>query len=396
MTTNNVNILSEFTPASTAVAPNGFFEGCSGFRQGQYDQCAAGTGNQQCGASLDAAGSTANHCVNVGSTFIVQSNLGASYTKMVGLDVTPYPQPGLSASTDLGSMSADKYAYMCMDWTVGSARMTSAENSYLARTSDAVYFGVGTSGCDQVANLGGCYRITYATGKALANAGNDWGRAGIERDLIVQSVNSGGDVHCPQFDLQVGVGGQGYHNNCVANDNSDAEMFGSSATQASMGLRYGGHRNRAQCTLSPQTDKMTTEGDNLVQLCEASFDRKLRGENGLNSRMIRVSRVTCPVELTKVSNFRRADQDHFGHAHNTQGLHTYIDPETGPDCGYNDGSSAGKHCLSRMMDCRKPSASFKDNVDTENLCAGMKVLPACAHDGYTRIESDCGCANCWC
>ena len=44
----------------------------------------------------------------------------------------------------------------------------------------------------------------------LSNAGNNWGLA--ERDIIVQSVNSGGDVHCPQFDLQVGVGGQGIHN----------------------------------------------------------------------------------------------------------------------------------------------------------------------------------------
>ena len=74
-----------------------------------------------------------------------------------------------------------------------------------------------------------------------------------EKDIVFQAVNTGGDVHNNQFDLQIGVGGQGIHNNCV---DEDASMFVGS--QADMGERYGGWRNRADCSRSPaSTEKMT-------------------------------------------------------------------------------------------------------------------------------------------
>jgi len=137
---------------------------------------------------------------------------------------------------------------------------------------------------------------------------------------------------------------------------------------------------------------MKREGDDLVKLCEKSFDYKLRGEDGLNSRIIKMSQVTCPKQLTAITGFRRSDQDKFGYKHNKKGKQV-SNPTA--DCGFNSGGD-GKNCLSRMMDCRKPSGSFKDNVkNKDKLCLGMKVLPACTHDGYTRIPSDCGMDNCW-
>jgi hypothetical protein len=271
-----------------------------------------------------------------------------------------------------------------MDWTLGSNRMTLAENAYNAETGDNVHFGVGTDGCAQTDNMGGCYRITYGEGGA--------GSPAQPSDLIVQSVNSGHDVHCPQFDVQVGIGGQGAHNNCIG---GDAAMF--EGTQDDMGERFGGWRNRADCAKSPKhlknTTHMTGQGDDMVKLCELSFDLKIRGEDGLNSRIIKMSQVTCPAQLTAMTGFRRSDQDNFGYQHNEQGIHV-SNPTA--DCAFNSGSQAGTNCLSRMMDCRKPSGSFKDNIkNKDKMCLGMKVLPTCTHDGYSRIPSDCGVYNCW-
>lgn len=332
---------------------------------------------------------SAGSCMNAGSAYVLENHamdiLRYSIDSTMPANWEASGQAGYFVSTDLpsdGSGNPEEYAYMCMDWTVGSRRMTEAQDAYNVANQDNVIFGVGTDGCTQVSNMGGCYRITYGAAGA--------GSAAEPMDLIVQAVNSGSDVHCPQFDLQVGVGGQGIHNNCIGGTSA---LF--DGDQSDMGQRYGGWENREDCDESPEflraSGPMQTEGDNLVEMCELSFDMNLRGANGLNSRIIEMSQVTCPVELTALTGFRRADQDHFGFQHNTDGTHV-SNPDG--DCGFNNGGD-GTNCLSRMMDCRKPSGSFKDNVDIDNMCPGMAVLPACTNDGYTRIISDCGMENCW-
>jgi len=291
---------------------------------------------------------------------------------------------GYGVSTDISGNSGE-WAYMCMDWTAGSTIMSKAEQDFKTSSGDDVYFGVGTDGCSQTGNMGGCYRITYA------EAGT--GTATQPKDLIVQAVNSGGDVHCPQFDLQVGVGGTGAFNNCHG---SDVSMFSGNE----FGEEYGGWKNKADCSKSPNYPKndaaAKAAGDNLVDLCELSFDRKFRGENGANSVIRKMSQVTCPTELTNITNIRRADQDNLGYDHNTKGSAIsggQVDNPTA-DCGFNTGGD-GSNCLSRMMDCRKPSAAFKDNVDVDNMVDGQRLIPACVNDGYTRIVSDCGGAGCY-
>ncbi len=51
-----------------------------------------------------------------------------------------------------------------------------------------------------------------------------------------------------------------------------------------------------------------------------------------------------------------------------------------------------------MMDCRKPSSGFIDNMQEELLedGTGMKVAQPCTNDGYTRVDVKCGCMDCYC
>ena len=89
--------------------------------------------------------------------------------------------------------------YSCVDWLAGSAGMQQREASYLDRTGDSVYFGVGSYGSDTT-KAGLCYRVTAAT---------------IDRDLIVQVVTQGGDVADGNFNLYIADGGLGYQSACT-------------------------------------------------------------------------------------------------------------------------------------------------------------------------------------
>lgn len=102
-------------------------------------------------------------------------------------------------------------AYQCIDWTYGSNANRAREASFLAETGQKVYFGVGTYSYNQEAG-GLCYRIT-------TNA--------LDRDLIVQIINYGGDVPSGNVDLQVGDGGFGLYNACVAPDTEMPQFSGS-------------------------------------------------------------------------------------------------------------------------------------------------------------------------
>jgi len=90
-------------------------------------------------------------------------------------------------------------SYQCIDWTVGSSANAAREADFLATTGQSVYFGVGSySG---VSNSGGlCYRIKTNS---------------IDRDLIVQIVNSGTDVVSGNVDVQIGDGGFGLYSACT-------------------------------------------------------------------------------------------------------------------------------------------------------------------------------------
>ena len=165
-----------------------------------------------------------------------------------------------------------------------------AEKESLAE-ADKVYFGVGTFGTsdDAQQGLGACYRLSVE---------------GVDRDLIVQSVNTGYDVSGNQFDLQMVGGGPGIFDTCVG---SAASMFDGAASQ--WGCQYGGVDNRSACSLLPQyprdSEPMRRARDDQVKLCEYSFDKNVRlsgadlpaGICKYNPTLLDVSRVRCPESL---------------------------------------------------------------------------------------------------
>lgn len=266
--------------------------------------------------------------------------------------------------------SGSDIAFACMDWTFGSTLMKKQESLFNARTGLNVYFGVGTYGTssDPQRGLGACYRIVVD---------------GLDRDLLVQSINTGSDVDGNQFDLQIGCGGAGAFNSCAG---SDFAMF--PGDYSVWGHIYGGVDHKEQCKGLPaypkNADAMKNAGDSLITLCEYSFDQKVRLDNGgsSNPSIQSVSRVKCPEELVYMTQMQRND-----------------DPDTyerGPLENHQCGESGNAWCLTRMMDCRKPSGAFKDNVQDNLMVKGRKIVQPCFADGYTRIDVQCGCFDCYC
>ena len=302
-----------------------------------------------------------NNCASCGTCFNPGGRSGVlckSGTNS-GYYCPPEPQSGSDA------------AYACMDWTFGSLTMKRQEEAFNARTGNSIYFGVGTYGTsnDPQRGLGACYRLVVS---------------GLDRDLIVQSINTGSDVDGNQFDMQVGCGGAGAFNSCAG---GAAAMFPGDYTN--WGHIYGGVDHRDQCSLLPpypnNPNPMKEAQDSLVTLCQYSFDKKVRiDQSGASSNpsIQSVNRVQCPEELVFMTQMQRNDEPE-GYERGTVGNHV---------CG----EAGNAWCLTRMMDCRKPSGAVKDNVVDKLMVKGRKIVQPCTADGYTRIDVQCGCFNCYC
>eukprot|EP01065_Artemidia_motanka_P030078 TRINITY_DN360_c0_g1_i2.p1 TRINITY_DN360_c0_g1~~TRINITY_DN360_c0_g1_i2.p1 ORF type:complete len:348 (+),score=92.98 TRINITY_DN360_c0_g1_i2:63-1106(+) len=286
-------------------------------------------------------------------------------------------QTGYYCPSDVSSSGMVTFA--CMDWTFGSQAMLRAEQSFNKRAGDNVYFGIGTFGTsDAQRGLGACFRLKVDT---------------VDREIIAQSVNTGSDVSGNQFDLQVGDGGAGAFNNCAGGAGS---MFPGSYD--AWGKQYGGVDNREQCAGLPKYPQsagpMKAAGDDLVSLCQYSFDKKVRGEGGSNPTLLDATRVKCPEELVEMTQIQRNDEpsSHLALAeHRLAGF-----PNADVKCQASKPGGGTAYCLTRMMDCRKPSGAFKDNIQSGLVVAGKKLVQTCTQDGYTRIDVQCGCADCYC
>lgn len=252
--------------------------------------------------------------------------------------------------------------------------MTAQEASFSARTGEDVFFGVGTFGTDDDAQkgLGSCFRVTVN---------------GVRKDLILQSINTGSDVSGNQFDLQVGDGGAGLFNSCVGDSSS---MFPGS--KDAWGHQYGGVDSRSECANLPaypqEESPMKSAGDDLVTLCEHSFDEGVRGEGGENPSILSIGRVQCPEELVFMTQIQRND-DPAGYKPDSpmKAVH---------ECQASIPNMPLDWCLTRMMDCRKPSGAWRSNVQEEIMVPGRKLVQTCTQDGYTRIDNQCGCFDCDC
>eukprot|EP00439_Symbiodinium_sp_Y106_P029566 s3648_g3.t1 len=272
--------------------------------------------------------------------------------------------------------------YACLDWTFGSTAMRSGEAQFQQQTGEKVYFGVGTYGTttDPQRGLGACYRLKVE---------------GVDRDIIAQSVNTGWDVDGKQFDLQMGAGGTGAFNNCAGGAGS---VF--PGGKSSWGCTYGGVDTRSACRASA----MAGAGDSLVRMCEYSFDKKVRvsgeglaaGPCKYNPTLLDVARVRCPEQLVSLTQMQRSDEPGgfgFATAWRASGF-----PNAGGTnrCRSEDWGAGLAYCLTRMMDCRKPSGAFMTNVQANLMVPGRRVAQTCTRDGYTRIDVSCGCEGCAC
>jgi len=269
-------------------------------------------------------------------------------------------------------------AFACMDWTFGSQAMKRAEQAFNNRTKDNVYFGLGTYGSsdDPQRGLGACYRLTVDT---------------VDRPILVQSINTGSDVAGNQFDLQIGDGGAGQYNTCAGKSTS---MY--PGPTSVWGHVYGGVDHRAECSgLPPYPNNpipMKSAGDDLITLCQYGFDKKVRGEGGSNPTLLNVGRVKCPPELYNFTQMQRADDPESYHViQSAKGF-----PNKAVKCQADVPGGGTAYCLTRMMDCRKPSGAYIDNIQSKLVVDKMKVVQPCTSDGYTRIDVQCGCLDCYC
>lgn len=287
----------------------------------------------------------------------------------------PGQQTGYYAPSDV---STDPWTGACMDWTFGSQRMLAAEQSFNDREGDAVFLGVGTYGTnDGMRGIGACFRLTVDT---------------LDRDLIVQSVNTGSDVSGNQFDLQIGAGGAGAYNNCAG---ADGAMYPGSTD--AWGHQYGGPDYSSSCTDLPQYTQsgtaMKEAGDDLQKLCQYGFDKKVRGEGGSNPTLVDAVRVQCPAELVELTGIQRSDDPT---TYRKQSEHRLEGFPSNAVCQASTPGGGTAYCLTRMMDCRKPSGAFKDNIVSDLVVSGKKLVQTCLPDGYTRIDVQCGCQDCYC
>jgi len=159
---------------------------------------------------------------------------------------------------------------------------------------------------------------------------------------------------------------------------------------------------------------MAAAGDSLPNLCEYSFSNGVRisGEGkpaGIcmyNPTLLDVARVKCPAELTNLTWFERSDDPASHGAPPGEGRKGVVSVQGFPNIGPG-GTGAAKacttdtggdtsYCLTRMMDCRKPSGAFTNNVNANTMMPGRRVVQTCTADGYTRIDVQCGCNDCYC
>jgi len=221
--------------------------------------------------------------------------------------------------------------------------MKEREKDFLARTGNNVYLGVGSYGNDNTRG-GKCYRISAR---------------GIEKDLIVQSVNLGGDVADNNFDLQTGDGGFGLFDACVI-DGTKMPQFG--GTGAPWGEQYGGWSQLSGCDLLPPYPLCGYAADSMQDLCKWSFANGFR----VNARINKICEVMCPIELYTATGLRRSD-------------------ETNPTYSCMATLASGG-MLTRMMDCSSPYFARANNVGGSTYSGFESVVP-CRRDGYTRINS---------
>ena len=199
------------------------------------------------------------------------------------------------------------------------------------------------------------------------------------KQLIVQIINSGGDVAPGQFDLFMGAGGFGIYTAC----NSDCAMQycngGGCKTNLYAGnfkqwtgvpyydrnLCYAGGLNKLNSTTISMcrslTNNQTTLKDRiLIDSCYLS-NKNLYHQNFYKADS---TRVQCPKGLYMLTGLRRADDNIYPIAHIENPLTIHC---------------SNKACITTMCDCCKPSCAWWDKG---NPTREWFAVDTCNSDGY--------------
>merc|ERR1712066_1002243 len=132
----------------------------------------------------------------------------------------------------------------------------------------------------------------------------------------------------------------------------------------------------------------------MVELCKYSFAKGVRlppnntVQPASNPTILDMGRMKCPEGIVHATQLQRNDDPaSFTYSASLPGF-----PNDSVQCQSNERDLA--YCLTRMMDCKKPSAGYIDNIQSDLMVGGRKVAQPCTIDGYTRIDVKCGCKEC--
>ncbi|KXS15254.1 glycoside hydrolase family 45 protein [Gonapodya prolifera JEL478] len=148
----------------------------------------------------------------------------------------------------------DGNAYTCTDATPWAV-------------NDGLAFGFAAAPFPESTECCACYELTFTDGPATG------------KKMVVQKVNTGGDLGSNQFDLQIPGGGLGIFDGCSAQFGVDANTWGQ---------RYGGVSSADGCSVLPAA---------LQDGCRFRFG----WFKGANNPGASFKRVTCPQAIVAKS-----------------------------------------------------------------------------------------------
>lgn len=272
---------------------------------------------------------------------------------------------GYGSACNANSNSNRNIGYACPHMMLLSPDMILA--SQFDKLDNDFLYAVAGSSVD--ADCGKCYQVQPW------DAERRWNDTLMEKQLIIQSINSGFDVEPGQFDIFMGGGGFGFFTAC----NSDCRSKYCQGGSCVEGMYSGTfddwnrpHFNDPNPCYSGGIKWLDeAPGTDVYQLCMAlskgetaykdvSLTRSciysnlmLYHQNFVKTNYIEVQ---CPEGLVRLTGLRRNDDSKRPYP-NRQ-LHL---------SGYCEGSrEKGKFCITSMQDCCKPSCSWSGKGSPEN------------------------------
>jgi hypothetical protein len=251
--------------------------------------------------------------------------------------------------------SNNLYGFACPHMMMFSEDMLLAAR--FDRNHNNFYYAVAGSNSDN--DAGKCYQVKLLKPELTTTL--------PPRDLIVQVINSGGDVNFQQFDLMMGAGGFGIYTAC--NSDCNRRYCSGGACHASLykgnwndwtrsqyqntgDLCYaGGVKWRPpynQTTLNTMCGNLFRT-DSPILFKNVQVNRSCITSNRLNYHQnfqaYRSKQVQCPRGLYQLTGLRRADDTQYALPRIGQTLPDTCDHPT---------------CTTTMMDGCKPSAAWPD------------------------------------